>query len=121
MNLPTKEAYNIAFHTLPSHCPCYICGLEAMNAEAESVRLLQKGFALLNVTYHINDFVYIQPTPLENSLLLKIGQIVGISGSESDIKIQIRYLGRYTQSRRGKNLMVDEVCQNTKYLITILN
>jgi DNA (cytosine-5)-methyltransferase 1 len=88
-----------------------------MKSEAGSIHLIQKGFTFLTITYHINDYVYIQPASFERGLLLKIGQIVGISGPRSDITIQIRYLRRYTYEER-KNLMVDEVCQ--KYLTKVL-
>lgn len=90
-----------------------------MNTEAESVRLLQRGFSLSNVAYHINDYVYIHPPPRENSLLLKIGQIVEVSGPISDIQIRVRYLERYNdtpQMEKEKKMMDNEVSQITEYL-----
>ncbi|KAF9454585.1 S-adenosyl-L-methionine-dependent methyltransferase [Macrolepiota fuliginosa MF-IS2] len=95
VNLPTDEEYNIAFQTLPSHQPCFSCGLEAMKAEAHRIRRLRHGFTLHNVAYHYHDFIYIKPSSPDTNLL-EIGQIMGVSDDGSDIfKVQIRYLGRY--------------------------
>lgn len=132
VNLPTKEEYDIAFQTLPSHRPCFSCGFEAMRTQVYKTRRLRNGFVLHNVTYHLHEFVYIRPSNPDNNLL-EIGQIVDTDngGPDDNLKIQVRYLARYDdyvcvqldatspQSSKTKELICDEVRHKVVYLLPL--
>lgn len=115
VNLPTPEEYETVFRTLPSHRPCYSCGLQAAEEETRQIRRLRRGLALHNVTYHTHDFVYIQPSPESGSNLLEIGQIVGVAGE--DLRVQVRYLGRYDDYVRIRKGLIASQGNNPKELV----
>jgi len=115
---------------MPGFCPCYCCSIEETKVFTHGFRKVNNGFSFRDVTYHRHEFVYIRPINV-NDYLLEIGQIIELTSDKRDqMRVRVRFLGRYDdyiRARREYNpqtsqeLISDEVCIQDVWNLFVLS